>query len=548
MQPGTVIAGKYRLTRHIGDGAMGSVWAALNEFTHREFALKLIRASEVGSDELRRRLLREASATGRLRQRNVVEVFDVGQTEEGEPFLVLELLHGRSLQSLLEESGRFSTEALAIIGTDIARALEAAHAAGIVHRDLKPANVFLHEDPERGKLVKVLDFGVSKVMTDSSSTATGSALGSPAYMSPEQARGLRTLDHRTDLWSLGVLLFELATARRPFEAETPFAVVAEILRGPIPRLAAVLPGCDPRLDTLIARCLVREVDRRIGSASEVISALAPMVPAGVRPVQPSSAGGDPRASAQPEAVPPPPSFVLAPAAVLRSASPPSEIDSARIVVGTDPASSGDATLHAPSSTGSGGVVVAAVTEPASVASSTAPHVSTVPGQSVTQGAEASAQVAASAGDGAGGFYTALVQGAEGALSVIGLRVRGLGALVLVGGAPVFALAVLGVALGVAALVPGAPASSASPVVAAASPASGSDAVPAVSAQPQAAPAASVEPVATPSTSAAPIVAAMASARPKSSYHPVSGRTTVRGGACPPDKVIIDAAGKKRCIR
>jgi serine/threonine-protein kinase len=183
----------------------------------------------------------------------------------------MELLRGETLEALMERKGRLSTSATAAIGAEVSKALHAAHEAGIVHRDLKPANVFLHQDPDRGAVVKVLDFGVSKVIAEesASATVTGTAVGSPAYMSPEQAIGDRSVDHRTDIWSLGVVLYEMASGKNAFDGDTPYAVVAQILQGTLPTLLSTTPDADPRLDSIIRRCLVREAKGRFSGAREV---------------------------------------------------------------------------------------------------------------------------------------------------------------------------------------------------------------------------------------------------------------------------------------
>jgi serine/threonine-protein kinase len=275
MTTGAAIGGKYRLIRQLGQGSMAEVWAAEHVELGREVALKLIYE---GSPELATRLKREAQACGRLYHPNIVRVYDFGETETGDPFLVMELLTGETLAERMARKRRLSVdEALSII-LRVVRALGAAHDAGIVHRDLKPANVFLAQTPQ-GEVVKVLDFGVSKMLAvdDMGVTTTGALVGSPAYMSPEQARALREIDARADLWSVGVLLFEMLTGKRPFPAQTVVAVVTEILAGPIPTLAEALPGVDPRLDAAVRRCLTRDVDKRMPSATALIDALAPVL-------------------------------------------------------------------------------------------------------------------------------------------------------------------------------------------------------------------------------------------------------------------------------
>lgn len=248
---------------------MGVVWAAVNQLTEREVALKLIPSA--AGEELRTRLLREARACGRIAHRNVVEIYDVGETDGGAPFLVMQLLSGETLQARLAREKRLPQAIAVKIGSEIAKGLVAAHGAHIVHRDLKPGNVFLHhEEGEDGEVVKLLDFGVSKLLTrDVSSTATGSAIGSPAYMSPEQAKGLKDVGPRADLWALGVVLFEMIAGRRPFDGGTPYAVVAEILDGEIPKLEVAAPGTDAQLCALVARCLERDLFQRVSSATEV---------------------------------------------------------------------------------------------------------------------------------------------------------------------------------------------------------------------------------------------------------------------------------------
>src|SRR5580704_7512444 len=265
MTPGTVVGGKYSLSRLLGQGAMGEVWAAVNEATGGEVALKLL--SRPGQ-EMRHRLLREARACGRLRHRNVIDVHDVGVTEDGEPFLVMERLAGETLAGLLERKRRLVPHSAARIARDVARALEAAHRVGIVHRDMKPANVFLHrEDGAEEVVVKVLDFGASKSAeaSDALATVAGMAVGSPAYMSPEQARAAADLDHRTDIWSLGVVLFEMLTGKRPFDdGDGP---------RPAPPVSGLVEDVDPGLVTLVRCCLERDPARRFGAAAELAKAL-----------------------------------------------------------------------------------------------------------------------------------------------------------------------------------------------------------------------------------------------------------------------------------
>ncbi|AUX34667.1 MULTISPECIES: serine/threonine-protein kinase [Sorangium] len=268
---GGTIAGKYRLVEKIGEGAMGSVWSAINIATGREVALKRMIRPE---PELRLRFEREARSCGALQHRNIVDVYDRIETA-GEPFLVMQLLSGETLADLLARRRRVEPEIGAAIGRDVARGLAAAHALHIVHRDLKPSNIFLHREPgAEGWVVKVLDFGVAKDLSasDGLHTMPGGAVGSPLYMSPEQVRADRDIDHRSDIWSLGIVLFEMLTGERPFRGDAT-AVFAAILTGEIPSLARTLWRADRRLVDIVARCMRRDREERFGTAAEIAERL-----------------------------------------------------------------------------------------------------------------------------------------------------------------------------------------------------------------------------------------------------------------------------------
>jgi len=285
MKAGDLVGGKYRLVRRLGQGAMGVVWEAVHEMTSRRVALKLIVNA---TDNLRKRLLREARAAGLISHRNVVEVYDVGETAEEDPFLVMQLLAGDTLYAIVKRKGRMDLARALGIARDVGRALVAAHAQGIIHRDLKPANVFLHtEDGSPDEVVKVLDFGLCKPMgVDDMLTIPGGLLGSPAYMSPEQIAGAPDLDPRTDIWAFGVLMFELFGGKRPFQGRGPDLIHA-VLKAPIPRLASVVPGIDPALDELVAGCIVRDRAARLGSAAEIVARLEVLAEQAARAPQPA---------------------------------------------------------------------------------------------------------------------------------------------------------------------------------------------------------------------------------------------------------------------
>ncbi|HSN99943.1 MAG TPA: serine/threonine-protein kinase, partial [Candidatus Nanopelagicales bacterium] len=272
--PGEHIAGKYRLTRVLGVGGMGAVWQARNEALEVDVAVKLIRrdtATEVSPE----RLLREARAAARVDHPSVVRIFDFGETELGEPFIVMELLGGEPLRHLLLRKERLP--ALGAVQTllPVASALGAAHAKGVIHRDLKPENVLLTRD-ERGAVIpKVVDFGIAKLRHGGEPQVTqeGAALGSPAYMSPEQARGQDDIDGRADVWSLSVVLYEAITGQLPFDGRSYNALLAAILEDP-PRPASDLIEIDDTLWRIIERGLCKDRLRRWQSMQELGEALA----------------------------------------------------------------------------------------------------------------------------------------------------------------------------------------------------------------------------------------------------------------------------------
>jgi serine/threonine protein kinase len=222
LRRGDLIADKYRLARPIGEGAMGSVWVAKNEVLDVDIAIKFMRTDTPRSDpqNLYKRLLQEARAAARLGHPAIVRVFDFGRTGDGTPFIVMELLKGEPLSSLLQREGRLEVTRALQMMLPIADALATAHDRGIVHRDIKPENIFIASD-EYGRLQpKLVDFGIARLSEGTGTlTRSGALLGTPDYMSPEQARGEPDVDHRVDVWALCVVLYELMAGRRPFGQE-----------------------------------------------------------------------------------------------------------------------------------------------------------------------------------------------------------------------------------------------------------------------------------------------------------------------------------------
>ena len=273
LHPGLLISGKYRLLRLLGAGGMGSVWAARNELTDRDFAIKFLLPSLAQNKEALHRFFHEARACGQIKHPAVVDVYDMGQADDGSPYLVMELLEGEGFDQRLTRSGTFRPGEAAAWLAFISRGLEEAHVRGLVHRDLKPGNIFFALDDRGDVIPKVLDFGVSKATAPGTEafmkTTTGAVLGSPAYMSPEQAKGEPDIDGRSDVWSLGVILYEALTGRAPFDAPNYNALMLAIITRPHRPAIEVMPSVPAELSGIIDRCLMKERSHRIGTAREL---------------------------------------------------------------------------------------------------------------------------------------------------------------------------------------------------------------------------------------------------------------------------------------
>jgi serine/threonine-protein kinase len=271
----TLVAGRFRLVGELRRGGMGSVWLAHNIALDVPCAVKFIEGTMADDPTMRARFEREAKAAAQLRSPHVVQIYDHGIWED-KPYIAMELLEGEDLGQRLERVGRLSAEQTVTVVEQVVRALARAHAAGIVHRDLKPDNVFLTRDDDR-EIAKVLDFGIAKTARIGelhSKTATGALLGTPYYMSPEQADGTRPVDFRSDLWSLGVIAFQCVTGRLPFESEALGDLLNRIMNKPIPVPSAVAPDVPAAFDGWFARACARPVDQRFTGAREMADALA----------------------------------------------------------------------------------------------------------------------------------------------------------------------------------------------------------------------------------------------------------------------------------
>jgi serine/threonine protein kinase len=321
---GTVIAGKYRLDARLGSGGMGTVWSCTHLALGDRMAIKIVSTSIALSQEVRSRFVREARAAARLKSRFSVQVFDSGELPHGTPYIVMEYLDGETLRQHLRRVSRLPLPETVGILTQVARGLERAHEAGIVHRDIKPDNIFLAQTPDDGVVAKVFDFGVAKLVdaTNATETVAGSFVGTPQFMSPEQAMGQPDVDHRTDIYSLGVLAYRMLTGRALYEVGSIPALLLQICNGPLPKLRDLLPDLPPEVDVWFQRTCARERDLRFGSASECVEAL--LLAAGMSASKlsladsSSSSGlhsGTHRAREQPYFTPAPPGSVPPPSAL-----------------------------------------------------------------------------------------------------------------------------------------------------------------------------------------------------------------------------------------
>jgi serine/threonine protein kinase len=306
---GQVLAGKYRIERLLGAGGMGAVVAAHHLQLDEKVAIKFILPDALKNAEAVARFLREARAAVKIKSEHVARVIDVGSLDDGAPYMVMEYLEGGDLSAWLEQHGTMPIEQAVEFVLQACEAIAEAHVLGIVHRDLKPSNLFAIRRRDGLLSVKVLDFGISKITKAAGvgpslgMTKTHSPVGSPHYMSPEQMESSKTVDPRTDIWALGIILFELLTGRVPFEGTALTEVVARIVTAPPPALRALRPDVPVALERVVLRCLEKDRSKRYGNIAEFAVALGEF--------------GPPRARASVERV----SRVMQAAAVLSSVEP-----------------------------------------------------------------------------------------------------------------------------------------------------------------------------------------------------------------------------------
>jgi len=306
---GKVLAGKYRVVRRIGGGAVADVYEAVHEQIGSRLALKILRREFARFPEVSRRFLTEARAASSVGHPGIIQVFDIGQLDGGELFMVMELLQGLDLSVLQLQDGRFDPSRAAGIACQLLGALEAAHKAGVIHRDLKPENVLLLRGPAGEEWAKIIDFGIARLTQDGPAalrrTAEGSVLGSPYYMSPEQARGQGDLDARTDLYAVGVMLYEMLTGELPYTGTSIQGIVERLLSDPFPKPREVVPSIPEELERVILRATARNRDDRFATAAEFAEALRPFRGEGAlhAPPPPKIPGGRRAADQEPTVSP-----------------------------------------------------------------------------------------------------------------------------------------------------------------------------------------------------------------------------------------------------
>lgn len=278
-RPGAMVMGKYRVDRVLGEGGMGLVVAATHTGLDQKVAIKFLHPEAAAREDIVERFAREARAAAKVKSEHVVRIFDVGTLENGAPYMVMEHLEGEDLDQLAEREKKLPLGTVCGFMLQACEALAEAHAAGIVHRDLKPANLFLARGPDRRTIVKVLDFGISKLRDRANAlTQTSTLLGTAYYMSPEQLTNAKAVDARSDVWALGVILYELVSGARPFDAGTMPEVVALILSSTPTPLREYVPDVPPRFEAIIDRCLQRNPKQRFASVGELAAELVTFVP------------------------------------------------------------------------------------------------------------------------------------------------------------------------------------------------------------------------------------------------------------------------------